>query len=54
MDYLHSPIGDIDPRDSDLGELPDAPDASRFNAPMLIVVACVVAVIGCLLAVVVR
>jgi hypothetical protein len=36
----HGPI-DIDARDSDRMELPDAPDASRNNAPMLIVVACV-------------
>lgn len=39
MDFIHSPLTSHDPRDSDLGELPDAPDASIGNAPMLLTVA---------------
>lgn len=33
----HPPVDDVDARDSDRQELPDAPDASRGNAPMFIV-----------------
>lgn len=32
----------MDYRDSDFDTFPDAPDGSRFNAPMLLVAICVV------------
>jgi hypothetical protein len=55
MDFIHSPIGDIDARDSDLGELPDAPDGSIGNAAMLFCLSPFVAIgLGFLLAVVTR